>query len=240
MLKEGAVVALAGRTNAGKSSLFNRFLREERAIVSDAHGTTRDYLEADLDLGGIPVRLMDTAGLRDSVDPIEAEGVRRSLLLAEGADAILYVVDAAAGLTAEDEEFLRDRKDALRVWNKIDLPGARPSPPGWHAVSAKDGRGETGLASALRLALSGAGGPEHAAAPEGIVGARLSSAAQRDAVQRSVRALKDAELALEDGLPADAIALDIAEALDALGEVMGETTGEDVLDALFGNFCVGK
>ncbi|MBU0929423.1 MAG: tRNA uridine-5-carboxymethylaminomethyl(34) synthesis GTPase MnmE, partial [Spirochaetes bacterium] len=147
-LRDGATVALAGRTNAGKSSLFNRLLKEERAIVSSAHGTTRDYLEAELDLGGLPVRLVDTAGVRQSADPVEAEGVRRTMLLAEAADLVVYVVDATRGLSREDEDFVAANPGALRAWNKVDDPAAAPVPESWIGVSAATGAGEAELAAA--------------------------------------------------------------------------------------------
>lgn len=240
LLKEGAVVALAGKTNAGKSSLFNRLLKEERAIVSPHHGTTRDYLEAELDLRGVPVRLVDTAGLRDAADPVEAEGVRRSRLLAEGADALIYLVDAARGLDAEDEAFIAAYPGALRVWNKVDLPGALPPPAGWIAVSALDGRGESELAAALAATLMGG---DAAGATPGAVGrsaVRLSTAAQCDALLAASASLDEAAEAFGAGLPLDALALDLAAAQAELAGLLGEASGEDVLDALFANFCVGK
>jgi tRNA modification GTPase len=233
LFAEGALVALAGRTNAGKSSLFNRLLKEERAIVSQQHGTTRDYLEAELDLGGMPVRILDTAGLRESADPVEREGVRRSRLLAEGADLIVYLADATVGVAAEDEAFLAERPDALRVWNKVDDGRALPAPQGWLPLSALEGSGEGALAAALIERL--AGKPERTEP-----GLRISSARQRDALLGCAAALCDAEEALRAGEPADIVALDLATALAALGELNGETTSEDILDSMFSNFCVGK
>lgn len=233
LFAEGALVALAGRTNAGKSSLFNRLLKEERAIVSRQHGTTRDYLEAELDLGGIPLRILDTAGLRESEDPVEREGVRRSRLLADGADLIVYLADATVGLSPDDEAFLAERPEAIRVWNKVDDSGALPSPPGWLPLSALNGSGESELAAALLERL--AGRPERAEP-----GLRISSARQRDALLRCAGALADAEKALASGEPADIITLDLATAMAALGELTGENTSEDLLDSMFSNFCVGK
>lgn len=245
LLKEGAVVALAGKTNAGKSSLFNRLLKEERAIVSPHHGTTRDYLEAELDLRGVPVRLVDTAGLREAADPVEAEGVRRTKLLAEGADALIYLVDATRGLDPEDEAFIAAHPSALRVWNKVDLPGTPPPPPGWVAVSAMDGRGESALAGELAALLLGkdegvAATGDGTGGAAGRTAARLSTSAQRDALLAAARALEEAAEAGESGLPLDALALDLAAAQAELAGLLGEASGEDVLDALFSNFCVGK
>ncbi len=124
--QEGAAVAIAGATNAGKSCLFNALLRQDRAIVSEVHGTTRDWLEGTLGIDGIPVRLFDTAGLRVPQDPLEEEGMRRTLALVKGADALIYLVDGTAGLLPADEEFLRAWEGPaplLRAWNKSDLPG---------------------------------------------------------------------------------------------------------------------
>ena len=244
LLRDGATVALAGRTNAGKSSLFNRLLKEERAIVSPVPGTTRDYLEAELDLGGLPVRLVDTAGVRQSVDPVEAEGVRRSLLVAGGADAIIYVVDATRGLAAEDEEFLNANPGSVRAWNKVDDALAMPVPSGWIGVSAATGRGESELVGVIRQALIGRHDGETAVGVPAVgvpaVGVRIGSQRHRDALVRAAAAIADAETAVESGEPVDVVAIDVAEALEALGEITGETTSEDILESLFCNFCVGK
>jgi tRNA modification GTPase len=267
LLQDGASIAAAGRTNAGKSSLFNRLLREERAIVSEVHGTTRDYVEAALDLDGIPVRLLDTAGVRQTEDPVEAEGVRRSRLVASGADLVLYVVDAIVGLFPEDESFLVAHPDALRVWNKIDSPRAFPAPPGWVAVSAETGAGEPALIAAIKAALLGHHGTAAPSSKDprsansspaesspadsrpvgasvtsstGSGGARISSARQKAALTKAADALEDAEAAIRSGESLDMVAVDISAALSALGEITGETTPEDILDSLFSNFCVGK
>ncbi len=261
-LRDGAVVALAGRTNAGKSSLFNRLLKEERAIVSPAPGTTRDYLEAELDLGGLPVTVVDTAGVRQSDDPIEAEGVRRSRLVAGGADVVVYVVDAVAGLDPADDDFLAAHPLAVRAWNKVDAPGAREVPAGWLGLSAATGRGEAELVAAVRAAVLGsaalgsatlgsatlgaaaAGQPGSAAPLEPMARiepmTRIGSARHRDALESAASCLSEALEALRSGEPADMAAVDVAAALESLGEITGETTSEDVLDALFSGFCVGK
>jgi tRNA modification GTPase len=236
LLREGASIAAAGCTNAGKSSLFNRLLKEERAIVSELHGTTRDYVEAGLDLDGIPVRLLDTAGVRRTDDPVEAEGVRRTRQVAAGADVLLYVVDGIVGLSPEDHAFLEQHPAAVRVWNKIDSPKARPVPPGWVAFSAETGAGEPELVAAIRTALVGP--PAGTASLAGQV--RIASPRQRDALIKAAAALADAGMALRDGLPLDMVAVDIAVALAAIGQISGETTPEDILETLFANFCVGK
>ncbi len=234
LLRDGALVVLAGGTNAGKSSLYNRLLKEERAIVSDVHGTTRDSLEAQLDLDGIPVRLVDTAGMRDSSDPVEQEGVRRSRLQADGADLLLYVVDAVLGLHEQDKTFLHGRERVLMVWNKVDDASAKPTPDGWIPVSAKTGAGERQLALAIAEAIRG---PDASAAMGSL---RVSTARQADALARTAAACRSALRAAAAGHALDMVSLDLAEAMAALGELTGETAPDDVLDAMFSGFCVGK
>lgn len=241
VLRDGAVVAFSGRTNAGKSSLFNRLLKEERAIVSGSHGTTRDFLEAELDLGGLPVRLVDTAGVRDSLDPVEAEGVRRALLVSVAADLVVHVVDAGVGISPVDEDFIRGHPGAVLAWNKIDEPSATPVPPGWIGVSAVTGAGEAELVAAIRGALLG-GGTVASALGQGAVpaGIRIGTERHRAALLRAASSLADAEESIANGEPVDIVAVDVASALEGLGEISGETTSEDILESLFSNFCVGK
>lgn len=239
VLRDGAVVALSGRTNAGKSSLFNRLLKEERAIVSSSHGTTRDFLEAELDLGGLPVRLVDTAGVRDSLDPVEAEGVRRARLVTVAADLAVHVVDGTVGIAPADEEFIASHPGAVLAWNKIDELSAAPVPPGWIGVSAVTGAGEAELAAAIRGALIGASGAVsgQGALPAGI---RIGTERHRSALLRAAASLADAAESIGSGEPVDMVAVDVASAIEAIGEISGETTSEDILESLFSNFCVGK
>lgn len=227
----GARVALAGKTNAGKSSLFNRLLKEERALVSAHPGTTRDYLEAELDLGGVPVVLVDTAGLRVTSDPVEEEGVRRTRLMAEGADLVVYVADGRHALDEDDHAVLAAHPGAVLVWNKIDDPEALSAPADWLPVSARDGTGERQLGAAIARALGASAGEARL---------RVASKRQHDALARARDALTDAERAFLDGEPLDAVAVDLAVALDALRGIGGKTGSDDVLEALFSNFCVGK
>lgn len=246
MLSEGARIALAGPTNAGKSRLFNLFLKEERSIVSESHGTTRDYIEADLDLDGIPVALFDTAGLRDAPDPVEAEGVRRSRLVAEGADLVVFLVDGTRGAAPGDLEMLASLPGAVRVWNKTDLPDALPAPEGWIPLSAATGEGFPALAATLGVRLRGtelAGRPSPIAARgTELVGrhAPIASRRQADCARRAARALTAARDALAAGAHLDAAAVDLREAADALAELTGESVPESVLETIFSRFCVGK
>jgi tRNA modification GTPase len=237
LYQEGVRVALAGRTNAGKSSLFNFFLREDRSIVSEHPGTTRDYIEARISLGGIPVRLYDTAGLRASADPVESEGVRRSRLLLDSAALVLYLIDAGEGMSPEDEENIRALGDrALAVWNKIDIASSGTPLRGDSeipAISALTGEGLPELLQALEKKLlprtRGQTGDE----------AIIDSERQRGLLAQSLAALERFRSGM-DKFPLDALAADIQEALAALGQITGEVTTEEMLAQMFSRFCVGK
>jgi len=242
LYSDGSRVVLAGRTNAGKSSLFNALLKQERAIVSDIHGTTRDWLESWADFGGIPVRLFDTAGLRKTGDSIEAEGVERSRSLALDADLVLYLVDGTAGIDANDRQFLErtggDFPPCILVWNKADRAEALPVPqenetlPAVRAVSAKTGAGIAELVgTAVRLLLGPTGQ---------IREASLGSERQKNAVHTARSFLANALKASQEGFPMDAVSQDLEDALSALGEITGEVTSADILDTVFSGFCVGK
>ena len=275
LYQEGALVVIAGRTNAGKSSLFNALLREDRAIVSEIHGTTRDYLEVAVSMEGIPVRLVDTAGLRESGERLESEGIRRSRELLSQADAAVYVVDGEVGLTSEDEAEISRLSAELAgavvaVVSKDDLVSrredARPRDVACHHVSSTTGAGihdlPPAVAAVIRARRTGAPGPgaetgsaeagaaETASAPEGAPSrgsegsgaapAVIDSARQRDLLDRAVRSLDAVEEAMDATLPADVVAVDVQEAISALGEITGEVTSSDVLDVMFGSFCLGK
>jgi tRNA modification GTPase len=239
LYQEGVTVALAGPTNAGKSALFNLFLKEDRSIVSGVHGTTRDYIESWITISGIPVRLFDTAGLRDAEHPVEAEGIRRSARIIENAGLVLYIVDGTAGLSEWDRQVLQEReiipgggdRNYLFVWNKIDL-AAQPAPEGWLPLSAETGEGFSRLEKELSSRILGA------ASAEGEV--MIDSRRQRELLVRAGGALRQAVQAAGDGMAMDFIAADLREALDALGEITGEVTSADILNQIFGDFCVGK
>ena len=231
LMREGVKIALAGRTNSGKSSLFNRLLNEERSIVSDIHGTTRDYLEESVTIAGFPVVLYDTAGLRRSDDRIEAEGIERAHRILDACDLVLYVVNAVDGETDEDRRRLeRIRTPILKVINKIDL---KAPPAGFNGipVSAATGEGLSGLIEALADRLKSEAGT-----------AELPFAVNERQAQLVRRALTAVEAALTDngGAVLDGIAIELKEALDAVGELTGETASPDILDAVFSRFCVGK
>lgn len=234
LYQEGVRVALCGRTNAGKSSLFNLMLREERSIVSEIHGTTRDYIESWITIGGVPVSLFDTAGLRSSKDFVEAEGIRRSEAIIENADLLVYLVDATSGSTEEDERFFANNspEKCIRVWNKIDL-GNPAAPPGYVPMSVATGEGVDRITQEIVTRALGAG----SAGSSDVV---IDSLRQKELLERGLEALGHVKEGMESGMPADAIAMDLRDALDALGEITGEVTSADILNSMFASFCVGK
>ncbi len=234
--QEGISVVLAGSTNSGKSTLFNRMLKEDRAIVSEIHGTTRDYLEGIVSVEGIPIKLYDTAGYREQAEGIEAEGMRRTDSIVGNADIILYLVDAESGFTAKDEEFLRgsgSEKRLIPVWNKIDRQSSRP-PAGFIPISAKEGDGLEELGRAItEKVLTGVGMVDSG---EPII----DSLRQKRLLERALQGIKDFRAGLQAGEPWDVLAVDLKEALDSLGEITGEVTSQDILNQIFSQFCVGK
>jgi tRNA modification GTPase len=233
IFQDGVAAAIAGATNSGKSSLFNLLLRQERAIVSEIHGTTRDYLEGQVSIEGIPARLFDTAGMRPSSDPLEIEGMRRAGEVIRAADVVVYMLDSMAGIRPSDESFLAGiARPVIRAWNKVDVSG-RAAPPGCIAVSAVTGAGieelERAVAAAILEGTSGEAGQP-----------LIDSARQRDLIDRALESLARFRQARNDGMPPDILAVDLAEALEALGEITGEVTSAEILERMFSTFCVGK
>ena len=240
LYQDGARVVLAGRTNAGKSSLFNAILKEERAIVSDVEGTTRDWLESWAGINGIPVRLFDTAGLRTTEDVVEAQGVELSKNLVKDADVVLYLIDSVAGKNDEDEEFIKNCPVPLIVvWTKTDistsLRGAerRSNPIPEIQLSAKTGTGLSQLFNQIESILKQGLSTERTQAG-------LGSARQKAAVSEALESARHALATSEDNYTLDAVVQDLEDALDFLGEVTGAITPDDVLGSIFANFCVGK
>ncbi len=244
-LRSGIKLAIVGRPNVGKSSLFNRLLGEERAIVSDIAGTTRDYIEETVNIEGVPVRLVDTAGIREAEDFVERLGVERSLKKLEEADVVLLVFDISQPLTEEDKKLsklvLRAKKPAVVVLNKADkgevlkvenLPVKLKKFPVLK-VSAKTGEGLKELKETI---LREAG----VFTAEG--GNVYISLRHEELLKRAERALKNALEYLGGGefYSPEILMLDLREAADALGEIIGEVATEDVLGQIFSIFCIGK
>ena len=239
VLRHGVRAAIVGRPNVGKSSLLNQLLGHDRAIVSPLPGTTRDTVSETANIGGVPVTLVDTAGLRETGDSIESEGVRRSRSAAAVADLILHVLDASQPLAHEDALYLEEfasRKRVL-VCNKCDLPMQLQLPPPpdipQATVSCLTGQGIEQLKEAIKSAVWAHGAS--AAALEAMVNSR-----HEDALRRAHRSAVDALNGLQCGLGIELVAVDLRLAVDALGEVVGNTLTEDLLDAIFGQFCIGK
>jgi tRNA modification GTPase len=228
-LRDGLAVAIVGAPNAGKSSLLNALAGRDAAIVSSRAGTTRDVVEVRLDLRGIPVTLADTAGLRETEDEVEAEGVRRALARAEAADLRLAVFDGAAGPDAATLALVD--ADAVPVWNKLDLVGWAPAEIADRpasAVSAATGQGIDALLTRL--------GEE----AERRVGASETPALTRARHRRALEEARDAlRRSLGAGLP-ELAAEDLRLAVRALGRITGRVDVEDLLDVIFRDFCIGK
>ena len=238
--REGALAVIAGRPNAGKSSLFNLLLREERSIVTEVPGTTRDWIEAWVSVHGVPFRLADTAGLRDCDDPVESLGIERSLGLLESAELVLYVINGKEGVTGEDLAFLEGlgQKPRLVLWNKTDLS---PMPPSGETaagsplgISAKTGEGAAELAEAIAKAVAGQTGTADSEA------AAVGTARQKNLVEAAAAELEEALALAAREEPLDLVAPRLREAVNLLGEITGEVSTADILEEMFGKFCVGK
>ena len=236
ILKQGVPTAILGRPNVGKSSLLNALVGYDRAIVTDIAGTTRDTVEEKAVVGGVLLRLIDTAGIRDTGDAVERLGVERARQAAEAAELVLLVLDGSQPLTAEDRaaaEAARTAPHTVVIRNKCDLPQAADL-TGFGpvlSVSAKEGTGLDELEAAV-AALFPAG-----EVPPGQI---LTNARQAEAVSRAAAALRGARDALEGGLTPDAALTDTEQALSALGELTGRTLREDLVARIFERFCVGK
>lgn len=234
-LNNGYTVVLAGAPNVGKSSLLNRLADNEVAIVTPIPGTTRDLLRADIELAGLAVEILDTAGLRDTDDPVEREGVRRALTAVAGADLLVRVYDDADPEQIEPfpEGTLREETPTLAVYNKVDLSGgtAGERETGVYGVSALSGVGVDGLRAALAAALG-----YHPAAESPFL-ARERHVAALSAAQRCIAAAQ--QLAM-GGEGAELVAEELRAAQSLLGEITGRVTSEDLLGVIFSTFCIGK
>jgi len=233
----GLPCAIVGRPNAGKSSLLNALVGYDRAIVTDIPGTTRDTVEERVRLGGTLLRLVDTAGLRDSADPVERMGVERSRAAMEQAGLILFLCDRSVPFTQEDEQLLERAvacAPTILVWNKSDLPSALMPRLDLPAVeiSATTGQGLNELEQAVASLV-----PDHGAADGQAL---LTNARQADAARRALESVTLARQGLRAGYTPDAVLVDVENALTALGELTGRSVREDIVSRIFERFCVGK
>lgn len=237
VLKNGARVVIAGKPNVGKSSLFNMLLNEEKAIVTETPGTTRDVLEGWIDIGGIPVRLFDTAGLRETADSIESRGMERARGKLEQADLVLLVLDGTAPMDPEDEKLLfqTEKYARLILVNKCDLPQslANRTEGSWLKISAVTEEGLPELESSIVARLTDGQGIEAGAAS-------AANARQVQLMENSLKHLKTAIDGLEKKLSYELLASDLKVAIDDLGQITGQAIGDDILNRIFEKFCIGK
>lgn len=244
IVRDGVRVAIVGRPNVGKSSLLNALVGAERALVTEVPGTTRDVIEDAVNVGGIPLVLMDTAGIRATEDRVERLGVERSRALLTEADVVLFVVDDGAGLAGGDWAIAEmvPAERVVVVVNKVDT-GRRLVDRGALAerfagrplveVSALRGEGLAALGEAVRGAVLGGRLPDR----ESVL---VTRARHRDALARALDHLRAAGRGAAGGLPAELVAVDLRAAVARLGEVTGDTVDDDLLEAIFRDFCVGK
>ncbi len=245
LVHEGLTLAIVGRPNVGKSSLFNRLVERERAIVTATPGTTRDLVTETVALGGIPLRLVDTAGLREALDEAESIGVRKSLEALADADLVLVVLDASQRGTPADEELVRDlnSRPAIIVGNKADLveAGSEPTLADEQIATPRDrqvvrtsaltGEGIDSLRAKI-IEVAGGGAEQETAL--------LTNVRQEQAVKAALEGLAAAARAVESKTPHEMVLLDLYHALRALDELTGATTTDDILNLIFSTFCIGK
>ena len=238
ILRQGVAAAIVGRPNVGKSSLLNALAGFERVIVTDIPGTTRDTVEQSVLVGSTRLRLIDTAGIRETGDTVEALGVQRSRQALEQADLVLFVCDGSQPLTPEDREIMDaccDAPHAIALVNKVDLgrvvePGDLPF-LNVICTSLPEGRGLDQLADVIDLEFQG---------ETPCDGSILTNSRQFDACRRAYEAMLRALQGLQLGLTPDAVLTDVEEAMEAMGEVTGATVREDITARIFERFCVGK
>lgn len=241
VIRDGISVLLAGKPNVGKSSLLNALTLEQRAIVSHIPGTTRDVIEEIINIDGLPVRIIDSAGIRESHDEIEQEGIRRSLEKLALADLVLFLVDGSSAIDRQDLDLLQAIADKrfITVVNKMDLPpaldaNALPAGADIIHISSKNGSGIDQLRSAIFRSF----------VSESLLTSRdhiaITSARHRDILVRALDSLDGFRLQLAGGASGELLSIDLRDSLAAIGEITGETTPDAILDIIFSSFCIGK
>ncbi|MEW5744398.1 MAG: tRNA uridine-5-carboxymethylaminomethyl(34) synthesis GTPase MnmE [Nitrospirota bacterium] len=238
--REGVSAAIVGKPNVGKSSLLNALLEKDRAIVTEIPGTTRDVIEDVLNIKGLPLRIMDTAGIRETHNLAEQEGVKRSVKAIEGADLVIAVLDAGRELDDADREVLDRiaRKRAMVVVNKCDILSPRFAFTGYPGdavrVSALTGEGIEAVRQRIyELCIASGSGHDR----EDLL---VTNLRHKHALDRALQSLAEARQALETHLPLEVVALFLRESLDHLGGIIGAVTTEDILERIFSAFCIGK
>jgi tRNA modification GTPase len=238
IVSHGISLCLAGPPNVGKSSLMNALLGKERAIVTEIAGTTRDLLEEEMKLGDLHFRLIDTAGIRETIEVVEKEGIRRSKEAMQHADLILLVLDASRGICGESEVLLSSapKEKTLLVWNKIDLPNCAITPadfPLTVTVSAREGIGLEDLRNQIDRMIWHKGPP----AKDEIT---ITSLRHKQALTNAIEALQTLIEGLESGASPEFVSSDMRKVLSELGMIIGINIAEDILSAIFSKFCIGK
>ena len=245
VVHEGLTLAIVGRPNVGKSSLFNCLVERERAIVTATPGTTRDLVSETVSIGGIPVRLVDTAGIRTALDEAESIGVRKSMEALADADIVLVVRDASRATSLSEEERNQDERllelvrerQAVVVWNKIDaLGGVGFTASGAHPMVAASALTGEGIAELRSSILHLVGGDDGAQQESGF----LTNVRQKQLVVDSIAALDKATQAVPQKIPHEMLLLDLYAALRPLDDITGATTADDILNLIFSSFCIGK
>jgi tRNA modification GTPase len=239
LLRDGLQIAIAGRPNVGKSSLFNRLVERERAIVTDLPGTTRDTLSEVIDIGGVPVLLTDTAGIRNTEDDIESMGIERAHRAVSESDLVIVLFDATAEIGSEESSFLTENQGTIcvPVINKCDLStgGEFETFPEWHSairISAKTGEGLDSLRAAIIDRINGES--------TGWQGLMVTNARHYDLLRHCCSEIKAATELLLSGRSEELVLAPLHSALRLLGQITGETTTEDILTEIFATFCIGK
>ncbi|KAF3362160.1 tRNA modification GTPase MnmE [Chlamydiales bacterium STE3] len=237
IIREGISLCLVGSPNVGKSSLMNALLEKERAIVSHVPGTTRDVLEDHLYLNGLNFRLLDTAGIRETEEFIEQEGIRRSKQAMLNAELILFVLDASRGIGQEENQLLKElpREKTIAIWNKIDVmpPATELDFPYTVKISARDKLGLEDLKATIDSIIWQKGPPSR----EEVV---LTNARHKEALKQAIGSLELVIQGLQTDVSPEFLTLDIRNALGELGKIIGSNIGEDILSEIFSRFCIGK
>jgi tRNA modification GTPase len=236
LVHSGVTLAIVGRPNVGKSSLFNRLLEQDRAIVTGIPGTTRDVVSEVAAIHGIPIKLLDTAGIRQSAEPVETLGIERSLQAMADADLTLVVLDLSAPLEEQDQTLMaraRTQGRALVAGNKCDLPRRALLPDGVQPVSALTGEGIGELRDAIFRALAPGGAAE-------VETGFITSLRHERLLRESLEYLHKARYVVAQNIPHEMLLLDLYGALRPIDAITGATTADDILNRIFSTFCIGK